>query len=256
MTGFDPLDPIHLAAAYGTALLLWSVAALLGSRVATRLPPAVPAELDTYGLACLAGGPMRLREAALAATIVRAVHGSDTLTGRPDVIHAVEKALGGASTREEEWAAGWAWAEDYRAQLVRLGLLHDPLRLWALAPAVVLTAAMMAGCMLVLALNNPPGGTRGSTGLTLVNAFGLCGTIFLFGSLSVGRISCRGVAVLRSAQGQHAGLRPRNRPAFLPAPAEVAVCVALFGLREWTYWPPLCELYDRLYPPTEPASGN
>jgi len=255
MIGFDPLDPIHLAAAWGIVVLLWSIAAFLGMRIATRLPPAAPVQLDTYGLACLAGGHMRLQESALAALAVRAMRGSDS-SGGPDVVHPVEAALGKAGTREAEWAVGSALAENYREELVRLGLLHDPLRLWALAPAVLVTAAMMAGCIVVLAHINPPGGPRGSIALPLAHAFGLCGIIFLFGALGVGRISRRGLAVLRDARDEHPDLRPHSPPELLSSPGEVALSVAFFGLREWRSWPPLGELYDRLYPPTEPASGG
>ncbi len=220
MIGFDPHNPTHLAAAWGAALLLWSTAARLGVRFATCLPPAAPTDLDTYGLACLAGGQMRLKEAALAALTARAARGSDTFTGRSDVVHPVEAALDEAATREAEWGAARARADGYREELVRLGLLHDPSRLWALAPAVVLTAAMMAGCMVMLARLNPPGGSRGSIGMTLANAFGLCGTIFLFGLLKVGRIRGApkpGVCPLRSDTPKprardcaHRSMRPKR----------------------------------------------
>src|SRR4051812_44411314 len=72
MLGFDGYDPWHVAGYFAAWLGLFALAVVLavaGRRVAGRhaLPLDAPADLDSYGLAVLAGGAERLRDAALAA---------------------------------------------------------------------------------------------------------------------------------------------------------------------------------------------
>lgn len=261
MSDYSRVDVMCLTAGWCVAGLLWLVAVRVGVRHATRLPPPETVDLDAYGLASLAGladpggSPARLRDAALACRAVRASQQAGPL----DEEHRVEVLIAAADGRQKEWSEAVALDTAYQRELVRLGLRHDPLRLLGLVPATVVTAAMFAACLAVMAL----AGARPGEGLPPVRAgvffahvLGLCVTVFLFKPIGVGYISRRGLAVLAAARQSHGDLRDVARRPGRVSPAEIAFAVALFGLQEWSDVPPLAELYGRLYPPSGPPPGG
>jgi uncharacterized protein (TIGR04222 family) len=281
MAGFDAFNPWHLTALAGGWLALTIVAAALGwsgRRRARggRLPPDAPADLDAYGLACLAGWTGRLREAGLAALVARGAlrprpAGAGATLGPelPPDAHPVEEALFEAmSRRPRDWLrasyeAAVLLGKGCREDLRRQDLLADPARGLGLLPAAMawLLALAVSVLAIVAVARHPlarPGNTD-PTGRTqgLVIAFGLgfaacgAGLTITMGPLYRNR---RGDHVLAEALRSHVRLDPAAGPWSALTPADLAMAVGLFGLPRGIGGP-LGDLWMALHPPS-PPSGN
>jgi uncharacterized protein (TIGR04222 family) len=268
MAGFDPFHPIHLAALVAVWLALFVAAVVLGlsgRRRARdhRLPMDAPADLDVYGLACLAGGAGRLRDTALARLLARGVLRLER-RGREAVLdgdlpadaHPVEAAVYEAiRAQPRRWLqtcheASVRLAVTYRQELLRQDLLVDPARSRALLPALALwSLALTLSVLTIVAVARHPlarPGQPGRPGLTegLFVAFGLGFAACCLGlSLTMGPLyrNRRGDHVLAEAVRSH--------------PARPGLDVALFGLHGRDGDPALEELYAVLYPPAENTGG-
>jgi uncharacterized protein (TIGR04222 family) len=288
MVDLDPENPVYLwllALTWVSLLLVTVLLGMLGRKLAARprQPLDAPAPLDTYGLACLAGGAPRLRETALAMAVLREVlplteantagrPTGDQITNRPAPggpswtfdapPHPVEEAMSqlldagpmvspGRIDISERLAAG------YQPELDRLDLLAPAGGSLWLAPAGVggvMLFALAIGSIIVAAKKKPDGGPPGVVDAVFVaSAFALIASIAVAGSLlHVRRLNARGNRALAAAREQNAHLIPKGRHWSCLAPTDLALSIALFGLDGWAAYPPLNRLFDRLHP-KEPA---
>jgi uncharacterized protein (TIGR04222 family) len=303
---FDGNDPAHLAAYAGGWLSLSALRltfAAVRRRLARghRLPLSAPADLDPYGLAVLAGGADRLRDAALAALAVRGdlpLVGPKPLdylpvapprarlsapVGLPTVAPTnvvAERPAGGGPAQVEaamlqavdaggvqKWVASAAeaarrLADGYGPELQRLDLLPRPAGNWAEVAGVVCGVLLVAYDILgiIAAAESPHPDPKAlepsvvmffACGLALVVALGL-----VVGPLHLPDRNRRGERVLAEAQENYADLIPRGRPWQRLSSDELALSVALFGLKGWATLPPLSQLYEALYPPPPPEPSS
>jgi uncharacterized protein (TIGR04222 family) len=285
MAGVDPLNPFHLA----TLAALWAALVALavtltrkGRRLALtpRQPDETACDLDTYELAALAGGGGGLRDTALvhltASGLLRLEprgRAAVLVADLPADAHPVETAFATAiRDRPRTWLhacheVACRLQAAYRQLLCGHDLVVEPgramgrLLLASLAWALPLTLSILA---IVAIAQHPlfrqrPGGTADWPDAVLV-AFALGMATCCVGLLRTNHTlyrNRRGDALLAAKRRACVALDPHASASdFQPAPAELALGVALFGLPRWAAYPPLRELHAALYPPLEPASAG
>jgi uncharacterized protein (TIGR04222 family) len=308
MLGFDGFNPAHIAgyaAVWFGLFTLGVILAIVGRRQARAhsLPLYAPADLDTYGLAVLAGGANRLRDAALAALTVRgdlpflprpsvppplslpsrpraslapivglpATSPASLLAAvRPEGPHPVEAAmLEAVKEAGTEWPAAATVAADrladgYVPELRRLDLLPRG-GLWAVGVAVscgvLLVAWSIIGIVAAGLTEGPNGDPKNPdrpVGLIVACALGIWASLVLAISAASGlERNRRGDHVLDAACERNSDLIPCGKPWWAVSPAELALSVALFGLKGWAALPPLSTLHTALEPPPpEPSNSS
>jgi uncharacterized protein (TIGR04222 family) len=266
-----------LTAAWLTLVVAAVVLAVRGRRklLANRLPLDAPADLDTYGLACLAGGAGRLRDVALTRLFACGALRFGSTRSAPIVgdevpanLHPVEVTIRRAALeRPRKWLhvcheVSLQLARPYREDLVRQDLTVDPARGWLLAPASFAWSLALALSILGIIALAPDGrtlsdGTPAEVAV-VVAGLGFCGCCYgLVVTAATLFRNRRGDHVLAKAQEEAVRLSPKYRRAWSGlAPEELMRAVALFGLGSWASQTPLAPLQAALYPPPPPSSGG